>query len=283
MQTKKNILTLMFTICLFLTYSYADQVQVFSQYDTTFEIFSNNTLKVEKDLKIKNTHTVGIIPGEMEFQVGNKNKNFIVASVKAYDNFDNELKTKVVEYNNYSKIEVNVEYPILPGFEYDFKVEYILEFDKSGIFFKTLEIPKDESSIKIENKNVKINLPQGYSLTYANENYSTGEKNEIILQDFKDDNHSILIEYSYIPIKVEGFRGMYIFWISLNSLLILLLLFLIRRAIQKYLDEEEEEEIIYHQNPEHTSPYQNQSNHQHQFEDNYFEDEEEFIDEELFK
>ena len=219
-----------------LSYSYA-QVQEFSKYDTTFTIYGNNTLEVEKHIKIKNTHTMGIIPGEMEFIVENA-KKFRVTSLQAVDSFENSLNTRIVEYSNRTQLEVDVEYPILPGFEYEFFITYTVDFNRNGIFFKTLEVPIVKSSIPTQETNTYIQIPQSYHLTYSSENYSQITNTKILIGN--SSSSYTHIEYSSIPIKVNGIRGVYVFWISILVILVSFVLFSIRRAIAKYLTDEEE-------------------------------------------
>ena len=63
-----------------------------------------------------------------------------VLNVSAYDRFGNEIRSQVRQTQGFSVIILDVYYPLLPGFEYEFNLNYVLSYNPSGIFFKSLSI-----------------------------------------------------------------------------------------------------------------------------------------------
>lgn len=113
---------------------------MFSNYDTLLQINSDNTISVNRTLTLKNVYDVGIVPGQIEFKVAKgvdgSVDNLQVLNVSATDKFGKEIKTQVREMTDYSVIILDVYYPLLPGFEYEFELDYQLSYNPGGIFLK---------------------------------------------------------------------------------------------------------------------------------------------------
>jgi hypothetical protein len=215
-------------------------VEVFSNYDTVLTVDTNdNSLVVNKSLSLKNVYDVGIVPGQIEFKIAKGVDGSVadlkVVDVSAIDSFGEEIKTRVSTTDEYSVIVLDVYYPLLPGFEYEFDLNYKLSYKPGGIFFKSLEIPIRESTIPIENGEYKVVLPKNYHFTYLGEKSSDVEVDgNVAIWDIKDDMpNSIEFEYSWMPIRIYDLKGSYVFWVLVNFLLLLLLVFEIRKGVKK--------------------------------------------------
>ena len=230
---------------LFFTANALAAVEVFSHYDTTLKINSNNTIEVNKSLTLKNVYDVGIVPGQIEFKIARGTEgsigNIDILKAHAVDSFGNDIKTQVRETGDFSVIILDVYYPLLPGFEYDFNLFYELSYEPGGIFFKSLNIPLRESTIPIQKGEFKVILPENYHFTYVDSLGGTTNINgNEAVWPIKDDNpKSIIFEYSYLPLKLGGLQGSYVFWIAVNVLLLLFLIYEVRREIRRVKKEYE--------------------------------------------
>jgi hypothetical protein len=235
-------------ISLFFINSIFGVVEVFSKYDTHLSINNDNTIEVNKSLSLKNVYDVGIVPGQIEFKIGKGTDgsiaNIEVLEVKAVDRFGTEVKSQVRKTKDFSVIILDIYYPLLPGFEYNFDLYYKLSYKPGGIFFKSLQIPLRESTIPIENGIFTVTLPNNYHFTYV---YTEDEKANINSNTATwaiKDNHpkSVAFEYSYIPLIVSGFKGSYVFWILINLALVLFLVYEVRREIKRIRAEDQDRE-----------------------------------------
>lgn len=234
-----------FLALIFQAYS---SVEVFSQYDTQMQVFSNNSIQISKDLTLKNVYDVGIVPGQIEFKVGRGTEGSIgsidISAVTAVDSFGNEIKSQVRSTSDYSVIILDVYYPLLPGFEYAFSLNYTLSYEPGGIFFKSLQIPLRESSIPIEKGEFKVVLPENYHFTHLTSDGGEAQvvEGNAVWEIIDDTPRSVSFEYSYLPISFGGIKGSYFFWVGLNVLLLLFLIFEIRKEIRRVRAEYETQE-----------------------------------------
>ncbi len=239
-----KLISSIFVFLSLISFSYAS-VEVFSHYDTVMQINSDNTININKTLVLKNVYDVGIVPGQIEFKIGRGTDgsigNIQVDNVEAYDSFGNHIKASVRETQSYSVIVLDVYYPLLPGFEYKFFLNYDIEYEPGGIFFKSLQIPLRESTIPIQSGEFKVLLPDNYRFTYV---ASDGGEAEVVGDEavwtIKDDSpKSIKFEYSYLPLigSVGDMKGSYVFWILINVFLVLFLIYEVRKEIKKFREQ----------------------------------------------
>jgi len=241
-----SVFSILFSLFFLVSFVSAN-VEVFSNYDTILKVNSDNTIEINKTLILKNVYEVGIVPGQIEFKVGKGTEgsigNIEITNVVAKDSFGNEIKSQLRTTKDYSVIILDVYYPLLPGFEYAFNLNYKLSYEPGGIFFKSLQIPLRESTIPIKAGNFKVILPDNYHFTYLK---SDGDKEAIV-----DDNSaswkiqdnspkSVAFEYSYLPISFSGVKGSYLFWVGINVILLLILIFEIRKEIRRVRSEYKE-------------------------------------------
>lgn len=236
---------MVFFLSLFFMTSVFASVEVFSKYDTILTINTDNTIEVNKSLSLKNVYDVGIVPGQIEFKIGQGTEgsisNIEVLEVKAFDRFGTEIKSQVRTTKDYSVIILDVYYPLLPGFEYSFDLYYKLSYQPGGIFFKSLQIPLRESTIPIKDGLFTVNLPENFYFTYIDtEDKESFIDGNLARWDIKDNYpKSVAFEYSYLPIRFGGFKGSYVFWIMINSLLVVFLIYEVRREIKRIKAEDE--------------------------------------------
>lgn len=246
----KTIIKTVIGIVLLLIFSTTvySSVEVFSDYNTILKVNSDNTIEINKTLKLKNVYDVGIVPGQIEFKVGKgvdgSAKNLEISEVKAVDRFGNNIKTQLRNTNDFSVIILDVYYPLLPGFEYEFNLYYKVSYEPGGIFFKSLQIPLRESTIPIEKGDFTVVLPENYHFTYlGSENQNASINGNVASWKIKDNMpNSVTFEYSYLPIKIGGLKGSYVFWILINVILLLILIFEIRKEILRVRAEYGKEE-----------------------------------------
>lgn len=248
MKSKIIKAALSFFLVLFMMNAVFSTVEVFSKYDTVLKVTENNNVEVNKSLKLKNVYDVGIVPGQIEFKVGRGEDgsigNIEVTNVSARDQFGNDIKTQLRQTNDYSVIILDIYYPLLPGFEYEFNLFYELSYEPGGIFFKSLQIPIRESTIPIEKGVFKVEIPKNYHFTYL---ASDGDNASVSANTatWNIENNvpkSVTFEYSWLPIKLGSLKGSYVFWITLNILLLLVLIFEIRKEIRRVKEQYGQEE-----------------------------------------
>lgn len=217
-------------------------VEVFSNYDTVLQVQENKIL-INKTLTLKNVYDVGIVPGQIEFKIARGEDGSVndlkVLNVSARDKFGKEIKTQVRDIDEYTAIILDVYYPLLPGFEYTFDLNYELSYKPGGLFYKSLNIPLRESTIPIKSGNFEVKLPNSYSFTYFGDNDVPNENsNNVAKWEIKDNMpNSIIFEYSWIPNPLKSFKGSYIFWGLVNLILLLLLFFEIKKEINRVRQE----------------------------------------------
>lgn len=225
-------------VLLVLLPSYFSAVEDFSRYNTKITFLENDTLQVSKEIFLRNIHEVGIVPGQVEFKIFHQDlgeetylKNFTVTN-----RYGEKIPHQIFETNEYSLIILTIFTPVLPGFEYQISMDYLLNYDSSGLLFKSMEVPfKEESQIPIRSGTIEIELPEKYSFTYLNyrENLTFVEPYIAKWSLQEDSPQTLQLEYSSIPISTGSFPSSLIFWIVVNCILFLLLAFEVRKEIKK--------------------------------------------------
>lgn len=239
-----NIRVFLFILigCIFIFNSNASNVQQISSYSTNIQILNDNTLEVSKTISLENIHIIGLIPGEVEFNVGNENLVLNRDSIRAVDIYENIIEFEVREDEDQNQFLIlNLQYPILPEFTYTFTLDYSLEFRPKGIFFKTLEIPSIMSSIPVIEGDFTITIPPLNSITYVHPRGETisidGSTISIDLE--RPEVETIYLEYSRVPLPNTGVRGSVLFWSFIYFILTIILIRLIIREIRKFYQEQE--------------------------------------------
>jgi hypothetical protein len=242
-----KIVRIFFIFCLILfstTFAFG-AVQKFSQYDTKIKINSDDTLDVSKDISLQNTHIVGIVPGRVEFKIGKKiegsSSNINLDSYTIKDRYGKDIKSQLFETDDEAVIAIDIFMPLLPGFKYLIDLDYTLSYDSSGLLFKSLEFPiKEDSSIELDTGTFTLELPESKSFTYIRaENTNISINENIATWDITEQSPLTgVVEYSSVPIYFGGVKGSFMFWISINVILLVILGIEIFRGIARMKREE---------------------------------------------
>lgn len=229
--------------------AYANEItgESFSKYYSKVEFIDSETIRITKNLTLKNNYDKSILPGQIEFRVGSGTldsaTSINLSNIKAVGENNRNISYTYREFEDYSSLILDVYYPLLSGFEYDFQLEYELKLESGGIFFKNLQIPLKDSSIPIEEGTFEVILPKNNYFTYAGEldEYATINGNRGIWDLQNNFPNTVEFEYSIIPIRTSWMRGSYLFWILINVAMFMFLVYQIRKEVIKVRNEELEE------------------------------------------
>lgn len=241
---KKSIvlLSLILTILLFSSSIYSYQVERFSSYKATNTIIDSETIQVNKKFAIQNIHTVGIIPGQVEFKiVKDDNREINITNFIAIDHNGGRIPTYMRENQDHILLGIDIHTPILPGFEYKVDMNYTINTKFSGFLFKTLKLPlKEQTKTDIAAGTVEIILPDSKSYTYISyeDNLTKLEDNYLRYRIMGYSPEGVEIEYSSIPLRILDFKGSIVFWAVIDLILFAILIFEVRRRIKQKYEEE---------------------------------------------
>jgi len=210
-EVKKGIYIVLFL--LIVSPVFADVV-VFDRYDseTTLE---KGVLHVKKSMRIKNIGNNPIIPGELHFKLYEIDKDERrapkITGFSVTNPYERELDTRKIESDDEVDLIVNVWDPLLPDFYYEFTMYYDMEFSPSGLLFYELSVPREDTTIPIQNSQTNFMLPKSYFVTYApNADVSKDGKYKVVSWSDED---KMDLEYSLVPLPYTGIRAVNIFWI----------------------------------------------------------------------
>jgi len=233
----KLILSLMIFFTLFSNAYAIYNVEVFSRYDTNLVVHNNQTLEVHKTIYLRNVHDVGIVPGQIEFKIKSDldGEDVKITQYTVKDRYGKDIKSQLSQTEDETTILLDIFTPILPGFEHIIKLDYTLEYDDKGIFFKTLEVPlKENSRIPVWAGDVSITIPKGYYFTNLDSKYNfTLKDNNIKLSMESDLPNSLSFEYSRLPITIPNVQGSLVFWLIINLIIFSLLGFEIKKELER--------------------------------------------------
>lgn len=229
----------LFLILFFTTSTFA-AVEIFSTFDTKIKINNDETIDITKHIVLQNTHIVGIVPGRIEFKISKDVEGSVselnLDSFKAVDRYGNDIKSQILETPKQTIIALDIFQPLLPGFQYIIDLDYKISYESSGLLFKNLQLPiKEDTSIEIIKGKFEIQLPNGKHFTYfsLSDINKTIENNTLSFNIDGKSPASAVVEYSPIPIFIDGLKGSYMFWLSINLILLMILAFEIIRGIKK--------------------------------------------------
>ena len=215
----------------------AQNVEQFSSYDTTYTFLEKNLIEVNKKIYLRNIHSVGIVPGQVEFKLSSvENSQFEIFDVSAKNRYGQDINSQLRTTANYYTIFLNIFTPVLPGFEYEINLNYKIKFDNSGIFFKRVQLPLvEDSRIPILSGNIEVNFPKGNSITYLDfkDEFTTINKNQVNFKLSENTPNQVLVEYSKIPFGIGSIPGSLVFWLLINFLLIIILALEIRKELKQ--------------------------------------------------
>lgn len=234
MRCSKSILFLFISLIL-LSNSFS-KFQEFSEYNTKIIFNNDSTITIENEIHLRNTHSVGIVPGEFEFELYQYDEEFNIIDFDVVDELGNTITTRLIENDNKTSLIMNLFTPILPGFEYTFTVSYTFEFRSSGLLFNRLEVPIiQETQLPTKSGKLEIIIPKNKRFTYVSQqsNQTDISINKLSFPIDSITSEKLLIEYSSIPIRLGNYPGSLVFWLIINTLLIILLGFQLKKEITK--------------------------------------------------
>lgn len=212
-------------------------VEQFSSYDTTFTFLEKDVVEVDKKIFLRNLHSVGIVPGQMEFKLSTlEDSSFEIYDLVVTNRYGQEIRSDLRTTSNSNSILIDIFTPILPGFEYHINLNYKIKFDSSGLLFKRVQLPLvEDSRVPILQGSVNVVLPSGNSVTYLDfkDENTVVNKNSIGFKLNENTPNSVLIEYSMIPSGVGSIPGSLVFWLLVNIFLILILALEIRKELKQ--------------------------------------------------
>jgi hypothetical protein len=222
---------LFFLFFLFALQIVCADVIVFSNYNTNAEITKEGTLHVVKELTLKNTGRAPIIPGELHFRMYEKDdkgeKASKITGFSAKGHYNDDLAITKLDYASQTELVIDIWEPILPGFIYNFKVEYDVEFQPKGILFYDLSLPEEKTTIPIENQVYELTVPKNKHITYT---VGGSVSNNRVVWENVD---SPQLEYSILPIPKLPIKAVNVFWFSIIIILCLILALKIFRKEQR--------------------------------------------------
>jgi hypothetical protein len=196
-------------------------VIVFSNYKTSAEILPDGKLHIIKELTLKNVGRSPIIPGELHFRMYEQDgKEEVPSEITGYSasgHYNDLLSIKKYNYDTQTELVIDIWEPILPGFIYNFKIEYDVDFKPKGILFYNLMLPEEKTTIPIENNIYELVIPQHKHITYTVG--GTVSDNKVVWENVD----SPQVEYSILPIPKLPIKGVNLFWFSVIMLLCILL------------------------------------------------------------
>lgn len=230
---------LLVIICMtFLSISFAQSVEQFTQYNVSYTFLEEGVIEVNKFMLLRNIHSVGIVPGPVEFRTSVLEGNeFEIFDLQATNRHGENLTSRILEFSEYTAIGVNVFTPILPGFEYEINLNYKIRLNNTpGILFKRVQLPLvQQTRVPILAGNIEINVPNNHFITHTNfrDNFTTISSNTITFELTDETPEYVLIEYSRVPSRIGGFAGSLVFWILVNAVLFSILIYEIVRGFRR--------------------------------------------------
>jgi len=151
--------------------SEAQFIKVIAISNYELEVDIGKSVHVKNTITLKNLIDKPIVPGVGELRLQKRSpvrllfltvpftekaRPLAVENVRAYTSNGKEIPVKVEEEGDYTKIEYEIWYPIEPGREFTFVVEYDSpELAERGILFKDISIPVG-SDTEIEKLSAKF-------------------------------------------------------------------------------------------------------------------------------
>ncbi|MFP4523847.1 MAG: hypothetical protein ACLFO2_00830 [Candidatus Woesearchaeota archaeon] len=235
MKRKSTILAMLALLHLLVVPFVAADVVVFQNYDTTME-YEDGSLKVTKELRLKNVGSSPIIPGEVHFKLSKDRDGEPVApevtGFEVTDRFGNDLDTS----KHVSQDQVNLIFtiwdPLLPDFYYDMTMTYELEFKPKGILFYHVVLPEEKTTIPIKGATTTFELPAHYHITHASGDSEVGSSDGVTTATW-DEKGNYDVEYSVIPFPRLGFRAVNAFWALIIVLFLLNLFYRMKKKARR--------------------------------------------------
>jgi hypothetical protein len=216
-----NYLFLIVIVLAILSSSVLANVVIFEEYETK-NILDKGTLKVEKNINIKNRGTNPIIPGELHFKVyeykGKKQVASNIDNLYAHNNY-NKLSAQVIRSGDFSDVVVDVWNPLLPDFEIPVTITYDLKYNQKGILFHELNFPVEETTVPVDSSSIKLFLPKNFFITYAPKATIT-EDSMYKIVEWENPDYDVSLEYTRLPMPKMPFKFSTMFWLTVIFILV---------------------------------------------------------------
>jgi hypothetical protein len=224
-----NLRTIALILSVFVLFvlipSVSAQVLVFDEY-TTQATINKDHIHVERTVTLKNNGQAPIIPGELHFRFferdGDDKIPIPVTNALATSNRGESLNVKVLDRGTETDLSVQVWNPLLPGFTYQFTMEYDIQFTPRGILFHELTLPQEQTTVPILREDVTFLLDDKYYVTYAPQT-SVNKLSGNVVVEWDEDAEDRTIEYSRLPFPQIGIRAVNAFWLTLIVALLAML------------------------------------------------------------
>lgn len=215
MRVGNTIVLILFALLMFPLVN--ANVLVFSNYDTQATI-TEDRIEIEREVTIKNNGQAPIIPGELHFrffeQEGDEKQSILIDNVAAESQTGETLRTRSVDRGDEQDVSVQVWNPLLPGFDYTFTMRYDIMFETEGLLFHEISLPREQTTVAIENERTRFYLDDKYHVTYAPRT-EVSSMTGMSVVEWSPNEDQRTVEYSRIPFPQTGVRGVNVFWITI--------------------------------------------------------------------
>ncbi|MFW5852405.1 MAG: hypothetical protein ACOCUR_00065 [Nanoarchaeota archaeon] len=193
------------------------RLQTLDNYVVTLNIDGEDNAKITQSFDIVNRHREPIIPGRAKLVLfGGLDPEDIVISIGGSRRMISEENVILEDGNNV--IYYEIWRPIDPLERLNVEVNFNSEVDPQGLMFKQLNLNFGEPDVEIEKMALSVSFPANNRLTYSNLGTSKIDGNSVLIEipsEFvNNEDESILVEYSSLPLPVMPFNG-YWLWLLL--------------------------------------------------------------------
>lgn len=193
------------------------RLQTLDNYVVTLNIDGEDNARITQSFDIVNRHREPIIPGRAKLVLfGGLDPEDIVISIGGSRRMISEENVILEDGNNV--IYYEIWRPIDPRERLTVEVNFNSEVDPQGLMFKQLSLNFGEPDVEIEKMALSVSFPANNRLTYSNLGTSMIDGNSVLIEipsEFvNNEDESIVVEYSSLPLPVMPFNG-YWLWLLL--------------------------------------------------------------------
>lgn len=226
---------LLFTVIL-AGISGAEFIKVITISNYTLEVDVEESVHVKNTITVKNLINSPIVPGIGELRLQKrspvkilflsipfteKKSAIAVENVKAYTKNGESIPVRVQDEGDYTALVYEIWYPVEPGEEFTFVIEYSSEeLAERGILFRDISIPVG-SDMEIENIVARFN--SDWKTVYMHTPANTLPAGGIVFYT---------VEFSPLPLPQAGMRWSLLFW-SIILLFSVVIFFIVRKRVNQ--------------------------------------------------
>ncbi|RLI79513.1 hypothetical protein DRP05_03565 [Archaeoglobales archaeon] len=214
------------------------KVESISNYNMIIEV-NGDVVHVKNNITLKNLINKPIVPGigEIRLQKVSPQKiGFIsipftkevkpvkVENLKGYKSDGDKIEVKVEDKKDYTIIHYEIWYPIEPGKELTFVIEYdSSDLIEKGLLFKTLKVPVGAD---LDVERLKLEIKSDWKITYTDPEMSSYWEASIPAGSIA----FFTAELSILPLPKTPFSSYIMFWTAIIVLVVLLALVVRKRG-----------------------------------------------------